>query len=77
MPVKYKGILIIIFGIYTLITYIFTTLEFPIHNFEFHLLQMLPPDWLSYSLSFGETTSSERNRFSNYSKQWQKNQRFA
>ena len=33
MPVKYKGILIIILGIYIL-----TTLKFPKHNFEFHLL---------------------------------------
>ena len=47
MPVKYKGILIIIFGIGVaffatgpglgLIMYILTTLEFPTH-FDFHLL---------------------------------------
>ena len=35
MPVKYKGILIIILG---LIMYILTTLEFPSYNFDFHLV---------------------------------------
>ena len=37
--------------------YILTTLEFPTHNINFHLLQILPSDWLSYSLSVSDIMS--------------------
>ena len=45
-----------------LITYIFTTLEFPIHNFEFHLLTTSAKYYYLYIILPGSETKSTWKR---------------